>query len=562
MAIVFTCDCGKRLQAKEEFAGRRMKCPKCQATLTIPPAGTIPPVGESAEKVTPTVPPSTSHLLRASQQAGVSQQAGRSSPQQPDTAAANPDTGVTNRPPRAAQAQPDFAKPDYPKAPDLAKNLARTPDLAESPQPSGLRAKPPPAAAPPSPFAQPWDAQRWDTTSFDQRATPWPAGSAQAGNPGPLDRRDRRRRWVLPLAIVLVLIGAAVSWAVWLRPKPPARGGLSDLDVVPPDAAVFVSVRVADLWSVPRDENLNLLGPAVARFWATVQSNWADRLEGMIGVKPEEVERLTLVVPALPQGFAASDPLRWPRESGWLAVQTQKPYAQAAVLDKALGHYRVSRHQGIVFHEAHPEPDSGVLHFVNERVFVRTWPAGVDALLQQSLQQSSLQQSSAPKASGAQTEALALAAAGKHHLVACLSRGLTQVAALMGKDATKELGLPQQIRTVTVTLDEGQALAVKVAVTFDDQTAAAKAHDALRSLLMRAMDYVLAKKAEFDKKDGLPRKLVATAEATLNGVRLQVKETEVEAQFQVEGGSAALAAAWHALNQHVPDVAAPAISKE
>lgn len=36
MAIVFSCTCGKNLQAKDEFAGRRIRCPKCQTILTIP----------------------------------------------------------------------------------------------------------------------------------------------------------------------------------------------------------------------------------------------------------------------------------------------------------------------------------------------------------------------------------------------------------------------------------------------------------------------------------------------------------------------------------------------
>lgn len=36
MAIVFSCACGKQLSSKEEFAGRRICCPKCQEIVTIP----------------------------------------------------------------------------------------------------------------------------------------------------------------------------------------------------------------------------------------------------------------------------------------------------------------------------------------------------------------------------------------------------------------------------------------------------------------------------------------------------------------------------------------------
>src|SRR5262249_32988344 len=36
MAIHFACECGKKLAAREEFAGRQMKCPQCGRALAIP----------------------------------------------------------------------------------------------------------------------------------------------------------------------------------------------------------------------------------------------------------------------------------------------------------------------------------------------------------------------------------------------------------------------------------------------------------------------------------------------------------------------------------------------
>ena len=48
MPIEFECACGKRLTAKEEFVGRRLRCPGCQSVLTIP---------KSSISVTPVVPP-------------------------------------------------------------------------------------------------------------------------------------------------------------------------------------------------------------------------------------------------------------------------------------------------------------------------------------------------------------------------------------------------------------------------------------------------------------------------------------------------------------------------
>src|SRR5207249_1216109 len=36
MAIAFSCKCGKHLKARDEFAGRKIKCPGCQTVLVIP----------------------------------------------------------------------------------------------------------------------------------------------------------------------------------------------------------------------------------------------------------------------------------------------------------------------------------------------------------------------------------------------------------------------------------------------------------------------------------------------------------------------------------------------
>lgn len=51
MPIEVTCQCGKRLKAKDELAGRAVKCPSCQQPLQIParqPAAPAAPVANSA----------------------------------------------------------------------------------------------------------------------------------------------------------------------------------------------------------------------------------------------------------------------------------------------------------------------------------------------------------------------------------------------------------------------------------------------------------------------------------------------------------------------------------
>lgn len=45
MPIVVVCACGRQLQAKEEFAGKRVKCPQCGQPVPIPGAASTPATG-------------------------------------------------------------------------------------------------------------------------------------------------------------------------------------------------------------------------------------------------------------------------------------------------------------------------------------------------------------------------------------------------------------------------------------------------------------------------------------------------------------------------------------
>jgi hypothetical protein len=55
MAISLTCSCGKRLNAKDEHAGKRVKCPACGAVLTVeslPMLEEAPPIPARYDAVT------------------------------------------------------------------------------------------------------------------------------------------------------------------------------------------------------------------------------------------------------------------------------------------------------------------------------------------------------------------------------------------------------------------------------------------------------------------------------------------------------------------------------
>jgi hypothetical protein len=53
MPILVRCDCGKQLKAKDELAGRRVKCPGCGAVLTVPDIDEPAPNRPSAPKAEP-----------------------------------------------------------------------------------------------------------------------------------------------------------------------------------------------------------------------------------------------------------------------------------------------------------------------------------------------------------------------------------------------------------------------------------------------------------------------------------------------------------------------------
>src|SRR5688572_21428837 len=57
MAISVVCQCGAKLNAKEELAGKAVKCPKCSQPIKIPAAGTTSPAKPAAaQPAAPTKP--------------------------------------------------------------------------------------------------------------------------------------------------------------------------------------------------------------------------------------------------------------------------------------------------------------------------------------------------------------------------------------------------------------------------------------------------------------------------------------------------------------------------
>lgn len=243
MAIAFSCECGKQLSAREQFAGRRMKCPECAKVLTIPQADQPPP----AEATLADAPAPAQTVT----------------PSEPDwLAAAVAEVSATAPEPRPTVAEAAHERDVVPAA------LAR------------------PAAKPSA------RDNCWQDRSLQQRSTPWREGDRELFQPGP-EPRERSFGWFKIAALLLIVGGGlaasqaiptiAERTAVW-----EARG---DLDLVPLDSPALFSVRLSEVWRSSSDRPLRIA--LAARFARLIQDN--------LNISPEAIERVTLVAGPLPE---------------------------------------------------------------------------------------------------------------------------------------------------------------------------------------------------------------------------------------------------------------------
>jgi hypothetical protein len=273
MAITFSCSCGKRLQAREELAGRRIKCPACQNVLTIPTADREAPGDKSTPAVEADIPP---------------------------------------------------LKP-------LDVSLAH-------------QGSPPP--------------QRWADPSLEQQAT----ASTEGMEIMKPDRRDISFGWLKVLVALLVMAGLGAL--VYSLPAPEATT-LTDLDIVPPDATAFLSLRLADLWNQ---------SPSTIRTQHALDAVPAMRIFIMTGLPPTEIERVTFVLlPASRGGPGKMIPGKAPAAPAppfAFLVYSKKPRNLTRIRKRiAFDAHAVTVNKKKVF-----DLDDGVMagqvHFVNSRLYI------------------------------------------------------------------------------------------------------------------------------------------------------------------------------------------------
>lgn len=243
MAISFSCECGKRVRARDEFAGRRMRCPDCKRTLSIP---------------------------------------SESEPEPLDLA--DPDF-VRPEPPAVVHEQ---LEPASSPAPDLhdALDVDQIFFAEEKSErtPATTVAKRAPAPLPLS--ARGRRGSPWIDRCLEQHATPWEPDAQTCCSMEPAPRK-RSGAWAWCLLLLLAAGGIAAGWHH--VPSSAARNAAweayTDLDLVPANTVGFASVRLADLWNdVSTKADPRLVQP-LERF-----------IHDHTGLPPQQIERITLVL--------------------------------------------------------------------------------------------------------------------------------------------------------------------------------------------------------------------------------------------------------------------------
>lgn len=191
MPIPFSCECGKKMTAKEEFAGRRLRCPECQRVVTIPrPAPAAAPNGGKSGHMLAPQPTLTREEVAALLRSGH------------DTPAPSKTMPVPP-PPRRSDL---FPKPAVLKA--------SPPKAAPPPMAAPVAA---PAAAPlAAPIVKPSSPAKvlhpWVDTSLSQCETPWAEGDEQRYQTGV--RPAREWSWPVGWLVTLAAVGGFAVWAL------------------------------------------------------------------------------------------------------------------------------------------------------------------------------------------------------------------------------------------------------------------------------------------------------------------------------------------------------------
>ncbi len=302
MPIPFSCECGKKLQAKDEFAGKKLKCPGCGKILTIPNPAAAPPPEE------PPAPPPTQRA-----------------PLPP------PELTAELPPPAPAAAPAAVVQFVCHCGRRLKARLADAGEAIDCPDCGRTLIVPASDTDVPPPVPAPKRAPVGDGL-FSQTVTPWKDEATRRQGADDIDPRGEKVGSSLGVLVAaLVLVGALTAmlifgeqlraWAINHEPKPApaqaAAGEFDELQRVPADALTLLTFRPDAAEAPP---------PALGRL--TVAGLPVREVLAVLG----PVERVTVV-------SLRPDPLRnvsyEPAPGGketWVLVRTPVPYDRLRLL--------------------------------------------------------------------------------------------------------------------------------------------------------------------------------------------------------------------------------------
>jgi hypothetical protein len=393
MAIPFNCACGKKLQAKDQFGGRRLKCPQCGIVLTIPkpaPARSAAPAKapaspRSAATDTLAPPPKTAPaLVPAAEFVAFVCSCGRKMKARKCDAGSRIDCPTCGR--ELTIPTKDSDVPPEPKFGHIPVTAPATSKQLTAPATS--RQLPPPATSthvpgPPTSHTlhDPAPARSAADGLFTQSVTLWRDDELRRlGGTGPKEKPVRR----LWRPFLLVLLLAAVALGFWFVPTPASKAAagaeqrFSDLELVPASATSVLTMRVAK-FADDETKKQSLL----FKFGAAVNKpvNWSDL----------DLARITVVVTS-----GATAPKKDGKKDGkkgdkappppspdqvLYIIRTARAYDQKDTQLRMLVGDRKAEHFGkrLIFVD---ETENKVLLFVDANVFVLGTPQSIKDLQQ------------------------------------------------------------------------------------------------------------------------------------------------------------------------------------
>ena len=196
--------------------------------------------------------------------------------------------------------------------------------------------------------------------SYAGRATRCPTCQASVtvpapeARPKPTAKKSSAGRYVAIGAGLLFLAGGVALAFLLMRGK----DDIDDFALVPPNAQGIVCVKFDALWKTPAVQKM-------AERYARANPGKPDlarRLEAETGLKPDEIERVTVVV-----ANAA-------KEEGWAVVKTKKPYDAEAIRERV----KAAPMRRVDFADERIDPEVPLaFEAVSPRVFVLGKEAGV-----------------------------------------------------------------------------------------------------------------------------------------------------------------------------------------